>query len=840
LLTVKANIRYFLHRPLQLILTIFGIALGVSVVSAVDLANTSAQQAFRLSMAEVMGNTTHHIVGNTIEGIPEVRYRDLRFQFGRYSQLKSTPLVEGVVRINDQHFRLLGVDIFTERDFRANISAPKSGSLYKLITQPNTILMSDTDAQRLGIVTGDKVALRTGSSKIDAEVVGTINSAVPAAAESLIICDIATAQEILGRVGYLDRIDLIIPPDDPELLVAVKNWLPRSVHLENAFSHSNTRLQTTRAFQINLQAMSLMAVLVGGFLIFNTLTFSILQRRKLIGIMRGIGVTRTQIFGQIIIESLLLGLIGSVIGILLGIAIGSGLIKLVLRTINDLYFVVNVSSLTISPLSLIKAFSIGILVSVVAALSPAWEAAGTSPVTAQHRSALEKHIHSSMSVVLMVGFGIMVVSAVCLILSNELVLAFSWLFLFVVGYCVSLAPTIILLFKALSPLLKKTNLLVRLAIRSIPASLSRTSVAIAALTVAVSATIGIGVMVHSFRYSVEHWLHNTLSGDIYLSAPETSSGRALSTLPAHITNRLRGLEGVREVTHVRRVKINSNLGELQVLAIKPAADLSNRPPLLHGNPRDVWPLFDRGKIILVSEPFSRRFHVKKDSLVELYTDKGRQKFVVGGVVQDYRSDQGMIMIDRLFYNRHWKDTAVSAVAIFLNEDGDLEKVKTEVADAIKEFPGIVINSTQEIYHSSLEIFDRTFTITDVLRLLAVGVAFFGVFSALLAFQLERIREIAVLRATGMTNRQVWVVIGTHTAIIGFLSGLFAIPLGIVLAWILVNVINEIAFGWSMDMIIPLGTIAQGMVIAVLASVLAAIYPSWKLSSISPARALREE
>jgi putative ABC transport system permease protein len=169
--------------------------------------------------------------------------------------------------------------------------------------------------------------------------------------EGLAIADIATAQEIAGRIGTIDRIDLVLAPEDASVLAEA---LPPGLRLVASAQRSETLRQMTRAFHTNLTAMSLLAMLVGGFIIYNTMTFAVLQRRSLLGSLRTLGCTRAQLFELVLSEAMLFALAGALLGLALGILTGWGLVQLVTRTINDIYFTLTVRELFITPLSVVK------------------------------------------------------------------------------------------------------------------------------------------------------------------------------------------------------------------------------------------------------------------------------------------------------------------------------------------------------------------------------------------------------------------------------------------------------------------------------------------------------
>ncbi len=198
------------------------------------------------------------------------------------------------------------------------------------------------------------------------------------------------------------------------------------------------------------------------------------------------------------------------------------------------------------------------------------------------------------------------------------------------------------------------------------------------------------------------------------------------------------------------------------------------------------------------------------------------------------------MMDQALYRELWQDDAVVSMGLFLEEGADIEEVLAAMETAVAGRQDVLLQSNRALRAGSLEIFDRTFAITAALRLLAIIVAFIGVLSALMSLQLERSRELGVLRATGMTTRQLWGLTFLETGLMGAVAGLLAIPVGYVLAWILIYVINVRSFGWTLAMQLEPAYFLQGLVVAIIAALLAAIYPSLRLGNMVIATAVREE
>jgi putative ABC transport system permease protein len=835
-LLATAGLRFLRRHPWQAWLTVLGVALGVGVVIAVDLANDSARRAFALSMESLTGRTTHQVVGPP-DGFDESVYRTLRVDRGIRP---SAPVVEGLVRVRGATYHLLGVDPFAERPFRDGTGDLPQADFRRLLVEPGAVLLGEPSARLLGVRAGEQLEIEAAAGHRTLTVVGLLGGAQAGAFEGVLVADIATAQELLQRVGRLDRVDLIA---DAATVAALAGRLPPGLRVERAEQRQAALAQMTEAFHVNLQAMGLLALLVGALLVYNTMTFAVLRRRPVLGTLRLLGVTRGELFRRVLAESLLLGLVGSLLGLGLGVAVGSGLVRLVTRTINDLYFVLTVTGFQVSPALLAKGLLLGLASTALAAAGPAIEAAGVEPQAARRRSTLERRHHRRVPWLAAVGALLFLVGgALALWPGRSLGLAFTALFVLILGFSLVVPLLVLGLSRVLLPLASRLfGNVGRLALRAIDAGLSRTGVAIAALCVAVAATVGVGIMVESFRDTVARWLGQTLRADLYVSAAGTVSSRAAGVLPAGVPDRLRSLPGLRGLSQGRSVQADSPAGPVTLLALQLGPD-SHRGFDLKGRVADdLWAAFAAGDLVLASEPYAWHHRVGTGDGVTLYTAEGPREFRIGGVFRDYGTDRGMLVIDRGAYRRWWHDPAVSTVGVFLDEGTDLDSALAAVRDALSDLDQpVLVRANRTIREQSLAIFDRTFAITGVLRLLAIGVAFIGVLSALLALQLERGRDHAVLRALGVTPGQMVGLGVLETGSMGLLAGLLALPLGWILAELLIHVVNVRSFGWSMDSSLPPGVLADAVLLAIAAAVLAGAYPALRMARVQPAAALRDE
>ncbi|CAN5870177.1 FtsX-like permease family protein [soil metagenome] len=862
----RAGARYHLRHPWQLLLALLGVTLGVAVVVAVDVANSSARNAFLLSTETVSGRATHEIVGGPA-GLPASLYPLLRVGAGldslapiidRYVRLSASP--PGVradqARSDDRHdtradtrggmrvMRLLGVDPFAEAPFRPWV-APAAGRLdFTVLLTRRALLMAAPTADRLGLAVGDEVEITAGTRSTTALLAGVLEPADDLARRALadiIIADMATAQELAGATGVLDRIELRIAgtPAGQARLDSVRGLLPPGTRLLETGTRAGATARLTRAFETNLAALALVALVFGMFLIYNSVTFSLVQRRPLIGLLRAQGVTAREIFTLVLLEAALLGTVATAIGLAAGAALGGELVRLVSRTINDLYFTVAVTSTRVDALTVAKGALLGIGATLAAALAPAREAVRAQPRAALARSTLERSVRGSAARFAAAGGILAAVAATALLVpSRSLVLGFGALFVLILAAALLTPGATLLLMAAVRPAVASLGPVARMASRGVSASLSRTAPAIAALSVAIAVGIAVTIMIGSFRGGVIAWLDRSLQADLYISAPDIGADRTDASLDPALPVQVAALDGVAGISTYRHTSLLLQQDIVRLIAVDLYTAHHDAFELLDGSYDDVWRSFGTGGV-LISEPLAFRRGLRAGDTLALPTDRGDVEVQVAGAFRDYASEHGVIFMDRAAYDGLWDDDAITSLGVFLDAgvDGD------SVLDLIRALPaavGIVGRSNRGLRESTLVVFDRTFVITGVLRLLALIVAFVGVTGALMALQLERAREIGVLRTTGLTPAQVWALVCAQTGLMGLAAAVLALPLGLAMAWAMVHVINRRAFGWSFEMLIGVAPFTQAILVGLGAALLAGLYPAWRMARIRPAIALREE
>ena len=599
----------------------------------------------------------------------------------------------------------------------------------------------------------------------------------------------------------------------------------------------------TAAFKTNLTALSLLSLTVGLFMIYNTMTYSIVKRRKLFGLLRSLGVTRREVVGVVSLEALLVGCVGSLLGVFLGIFLGRFTVSMVSQTINDLYYATTVQINTISVSSLIKGFLIGLSATLFTSFFPALEASTVTPQAALSRSNLEMKTSKVISWLAFGGMFLMLISYL-IFKSNQrnLIFGFAGTLIFVLGFALESGFLLVVIMKFLQPILGKLfGFTGKLASRNLVKNISRTSVAVAALMVSVAVTIGMSLMIGSFRNTVRIWLDETLKGDIYISVPDFVETTPMSPLDPEIVARINTWPGVRRMDTLRSSIVDSDLGPVILNATyNPDFAEERQFRSIWRVGENTWESMADGEI-LISEALAQRLDLfDPGAKLSLLTSEGWQEFLIKGIICEYTSSEGSIWMHLDIYRKYWQDDLLTAVSIRLEEDMDAEKLSRDMLDEFSETQMLNIRPNQILKDNVLKVFDRTFAITNALRILATIVAFFGVLNTSLLLQMEKQRELGILRALGLTKRQLWKLVLLESGLMGVVSGLLAGPAGYILSVILIQVINQRSFGWSLQLFNSPLYYLQGFMVAFLAAVLAGIYPAWRLNRMQAAEAIRFE
>jgi putative ABC transport system permease protein len=382
------------------------------------------------------------------------------------------------------------------------------------------------------------------------------------------------------------------------------------------------------------------------------------------------------------------------------------------------------------------------------------------------------------------------------------------------------------------------RLLVRLAAENLRRSVHRTGITVAALSVAVAMMTGLTIMIFSFRTSVNDWVQRGVVADLFIApASNETIGSGAFILPETVSW-LRSQPGVESVDTSRELAVTIG-SENALLSVIEGAYHDNMQ-FVGGNAAAKMARVFAGETVAVSESFARRMRVRDGSRITLATPVGQRDFEVGGVYSDYTRDQGVIFMARPLFDRFWNDSRVQNLAVYLKPGVPWEPVAEALRGKFSQAGELLVFSNRTLRERIFTIFDQTFTVTYVLRTIAVVVALVGIFLSVTTLVTERVREISALRAIGASPAQIQGLVMIESAMIGWLASVLGIGAGTLLALVLTWVVNPAFFGWSIAVHFPWWALAAVPLWIVPAAVLAAWYPAWGASRLKIAQALRGE
>jgi putative ABC transport system permease protein len=847
LLFYRLMVRPLFHEPVRTLLTILAIALGVAVVLAIDLAGGAATGSFRSSMETLAGENDLEVVASG--GVPESVVGTLATL--PYS-IRVSPRIEDYAVIADskKSMPLLGLDLVAEASAYAQSESRKiaqsptqgaSENLFEHFGDADNIWVGSS----AGYKAGDRVELLINDRVRNYAVRGVFPDSN--GNESAIVMDLAAAQRALARYGRVDRILLKVPetPGLEDWQQRLRAALPAGVEIRPQGTGTNENRRMLAAFRWNLRLLSYISLVVGAFLIYNTISVSVVRRRAEIGIVRALGASRGVILTAFVGEAACFGLAGALIGLPLGRFMATGAVKLMAITVESLYVSSRPGSIELSAASVVLALVIGAGVAVASAYAPAREASQVSPVEAMARGRREYdvRVHKSRDfwLALLLGLAAAIASRAPAIAGKPF-FGYVAAILLVAASALAMPAFVDALTSLSSKLLGKLfGVEALLASRSLAASLGRTSVLVGALSTAIAMMTAVGIMVGSFRQTVMIWMGDQLPADLYLRPAGSAAADRHPTISSGLAEELAKLPGVAAVERLRIYEISFE-GMPASLA---SADLNvqrsyHDTDFFSGRPKEqVLAELRDSNAVVVSEPFTYKHHRKAGDSITLSLGETKASFRIADVYYDYSSERGSILMDRNTMLRYLPDPAPSNLAIYVSPDAKLDVVRAEIEKATAGHR-VLMFSNRDLRGEAIRIFDRTFAITYALEAVAVIVAVMGIAGALLALVIDRRRELGLLRFLGAAPGQVRKLILVEAGLLGLLANLAGMALGFALSLVLIYVVNKQSFGWTIQFHWPVQILLGALTVVYVATVLAGLYPAQVAVRLNPLEAVHEE
>ncbi len=838
--------RNLTQNRLRTALTVLGIALGVAILLAITLANDMALANFRDSLDRVAGQSNLTVRPMQGAAMPEGAIRQMRWVWRIGGQF--APVIEQTALwpASREVVQVLGFNMLSDfggrwesLDFERRLPDPLA------ILKPGHALVGSGLAHRYRLAPGDRFELFVNDHPVRLTVAGVLSDKGLGGAYSgnVLLMDLPNAQGLFGMIGQLSAVNLQVPePLAEPALRKLTQELPAGLGAQRSQRRSQQVDKMLRAYRYNLTTLSFIAMLVGVFLIYNTMSITIIRRRPEIGTLRAIGFSRGQVFTLFLGEALLMGVAGTALGLGLGVMLAHGASRAVSATVAALYTGQVLSGFPLNPWLLVQAGVFGLLMTLLGALAPILEATHVAPAEASRRASYETRIERYSGRLAMAGLacaGLAGWAALQPPVGDLPVFGFVSALLLILAGAFVMPRTLKALLSAMLPGLQALGGVEgRMAGLFLRGALGRTAVAVASLMIGIAMMISLAVMIGSFRETVNLWVNQTLKADLWIDPVARQDSKQTGRISPETVALLRSVPGIAALDRFYEFPIEYQ-GNPARLGVGDFAVLARYGNLQFVGGAPMAPILQRclrRPGVIVTESFANRNRIRAGDTMRLDTPSGPRAFTVEGIYYDYASDLGYVVMPRPWYRAYYHDASVSNLAVFLKPDADTETVRAAIVDALARSQPprqLFIRSNRELRAEVLRVFDRTFAITYALHVIAIAVAMLAVMNSLFALVLEARRDFGILKYLGASNRQVGRIVLTQAALLGLFGNASGLIIGFLLSFLLIFVINKQSFGWTIQFSVPVAFLLQSFLLVMGTAVLSGLVPA-RLAARTPA------
>jgi putative ABC transport system permease protein len=840
--------RHVTRHRLRTALTFFGIALGVAVVVAIAVVNRSLTTSFQSTIDQIAGKAVLQ-VANGESGITESLYPIIRDTDGVQDAAAAVESFLPVVGAPGERLYVYGVDLLTDFLIREHQFAETRfgfNQALDFIARPDSIALTETFSRRLKLPIGSTIILLTSEGRREFTVRALLieRGSAKVFGGNFALMDLPVAQRVFGKEGKLDIVDLTVEPGAAIETVQqrLRARLNGAAEVERPRKRGEQIDLLLTSFRVGLFFVSLIALFVGFFLIYNTVSVSVIQRKREIGTLRCLGMKRSELLRLIIAEALALGLAGSVFGAALGWLLARVALVAVGETVGNLFSLMDLARGEFTLRESLLGLGSGVGVAVLAALHPAWEAIRVSPLENVRQAVWQPAGRAIVSWPRRLGTACFIV-APALVLSapavNGSVAKFSvgvlGMLVFLLGlaaFCPAIISFAVRLFrqsKLAPPGVSRVEL--RLASDNLLRNPIRSGITVATMVISLAAIFTIAAFVNSVRGSLLAWVDQMVTADLIVSSGARTAGPRNVPLREDLLPELRKIPGI-DVIDLYRLIRSSYRGKPILIESFSARDSARvrTLPMADGDGNQALREMAEGKGVIVSESFQSKFAVGRGDKLDLVTPSGTISFSVIGVYVDYSSDSGSVLLDRALYKKFWQDDLLDAIDLWLAPGADEQKVIQTIKQQHGERYQLFVSTHRELREAVVHIMEQSFVVNYAVEIVAVIVAIFSVINTLLASVLDRTREIGVLRALGATQAQVRRIVVAEAGWMGLIGGLLGLFAGTVMAYHHVVYNTKELTGWTFQFYYPYDIAALSIVASIVLCVFAGFGPARQAAS----------
>ena len=850
--TVSA--RDYWAAPGRLALMLGGIASGVALIAALGIINESVVANFRTMLERAAGKATLQVTLGTGEvGFDESLVQTIGADPGVAQAFGFT---RGTLVAADQSgevLELFGIDLGTDAVDSYDVRVvEREGDEVEMLNDPSSVLLTEGYASRRRVSLGDRVPFATPGGVRRLHVRGLLRPEGIATVfgGNLAVMDLPAAQRLLGKDRRVDQVDVILRPGTDAAAVRdrLSAVLPSSLSVGRPALRGERFERVVGSFQAMIDGLSLLGLLAGVFIVYNTSATAITQRARDLAILIALGAERRTIFALVMIESALVGLIASTIGIVAGRGLAHLLLDLVAQSMGVIYQMrFSIESLVLTSQQALWYTVLGTSGAVAAGLVPAYKASRLDPLDLMRPDFRERLAITSPNRLLVAVWLVLIALAAVAIYVENTTHSIAWGNIANTVWSLSAVVISIPLMSWTTQLLRRVlpsafGFDGRVAVESLMRSPGRTGVTTAVIALSLALAIAISSVALSFRESERSWF--ILTGDLVVSAIATEGGWLETPLSADFEEALRGIPGVARVETYRVLPGQEYQGtRITAVAVSPGFIDSEpfRRQVVGGDPREAVRAITQREGVAISDNLADRFGLAPGDTISLPTPRGVETFMVRAVVAaDYSGDQGAIILHRDEVARLWHDTQVSHFNLFLKPGADIEETRSRI---VRELGGShlvkVLTIPQTLaYHQGMV--DRAFAFTYAIQLLVVAVTLAGIFDLLTTQILERRRELGILRALGSDDSRIARSIRLEALVIGVAGAVLGCLLGVGTSLLWVRVHFRILIGYVLEHHYALVTAAWCLVLAAGVAMLAGQLAARRALRLPALDALRYE
>jgi len=840
--------RQWRRHKLRLALATSGIALGVAVFFAIQTTNTTVVDSLHSTIEKLAGKATLQISAGD-SGFSVDHLKTIRETPG---VALSEPVTESIVTTSNEKLLILGLDTSSELKIYSDMF-DEGGLVVKnplaFSSRSDSIALSHKFADRSGLKDGSKITVQTQEGPREFTVRALFRSV--GAGEvfdgNVAVMDIYAAQEMFNRMGRIDRIDMMNAPDTAidDLQKRLSEKLPAGIQVTRPELRGQSLENSVSTMHFGLTILSFLAFIICGFLIFNSFSMSLNQRRKEIGILRSIGVTRTGVQLMFLAEAAVMGVIGSAVGVVGGFYLAKAAMSVVLKISATMYgFNASPKELEFNFAFAAEAFVVGVIASLIAAWVPSRAAARLDPVAAMHNFEVQGKpeaigVLRLLAGIGMIAAGLLLTSADTPEVGQKVQLSYSFIIQFGV---ILLLPKLIeygaMILRPVMHLFFGAEGLI--AVETMARAPRRTASTVGALMVGLAFVFSCGAFIASQKAALNNSIDKALSSDVLVSASEQLQSSSYHFSKA-VTDQVLALPGIENADAFRITSVEFRGAKVAVLGHNMNAYFAISPDLLDvGDAKTARDAASQGEGILISNNLGVRFGLKMGDRVKIDAPGGSFELPVVGMLNYYRSEVGTIFIDRSVYQKYWGDTDSDNIFIDLKSGTDPQAFKQSVLAVVSGSQDAFVYTHDEYKAYVGRLIDQFFTLMYLQMFVAILVAALGLINTMIISVDERRRELGVFRAIGGLRRQVLKMVlleAVAISIIGLLTGAIT---GAMVAYFIVHTAAKVVAGFTIELVFPYTLVAAALPLVIIVAVAAAFFPAFKAARLRVVDAISYE